>query len=224
MQRKIIETADGSKTIFLPKWNEHYHSQHGAIQEAYHVFIQNGLYFETKKNNDSVDILEIGFGTGLNAFITFLEAEKQKLKIDYTAVEAYPISVEEQHMLNYPELLETVEEKDIFSEMHLLKWNNKHKVSSFFHLEKQKKKFQEIEDQEKYHLIFFDAFGARVQPHLWTEQIFKKMHDALKPGGTLVTYSAKGSARRAMNAVGFRTEKLPGPPGKREMLRAAKNS
>ena len=221
MKREIITTADGSKTIHIPEWDEQYHSKHGAIQEAYHVFIEMGLfYFLKNKQPKFFKILEIGFGTGLNAFITLIEAEKFNPEIDYTGVEAYPIAVGEIEKLNYTTELNASEE--LFKKLHSCIWEVSSKISESFTLTKRKQFFSEIEDKNAYHLIYFDAFGARVQPKLWTEEIFQKMHDALKTGGVLVTYSAKGSVRRAMQAVGFTVERLPGPPGKREMLRATK--
>ncbi len=224
MQREIITTADGSKTIHLVEWNEHYHSIHGAIQEANHVFIKHGLLFfkESFPETKPINILEIGFGTGLNAFITLLEAKKLNLEIDYIGVEAFPISSEELETMNYSEQLE-VDGTDAFKKLHQVTWEEKHQITPYFQLTKQKKTFFDIEDRGQFDLIYFDAFGARVQPELWTETIFQKMYDALKTNGMLVTYSAKGSVRRAMLATGFQVEKLPGPPGKREMLRAIKN-
>jgi tRNA U34 5-methylaminomethyl-2-thiouridine-forming methyltransferase MnmC len=223
LQRKIVTTEDGSKTIHLVEWNEHYHSIHGAIQEANHVFIKHGLLFfaESFPNRSDVSILEIGFGTGLNAFITLIESEKLNLKFHYVGVEAFPISPEEFQKLNYSEMLD-IGKSHLFEKMHQIPWELEHPIDSNFTLTKQKIAFADIDAIAQFDLIYFDAFGPRVQPELWTETIFKKMFDALKPEGTLVTYSAKGSARRAMLAVGFNVEKLPGPPGKREMLRASK--
>jgi tRNA U34 5-methylaminomethyl-2-thiouridine-forming methyltransferase MnmC len=223
LKRKIIITKDGSTTIHLPDWNEQYHSKHGAIQEAYHVFIQMGFYFfQTNNKTEKINILEIGFGTGLNAFISLLEAEKTKISINYTGIEAYPVENQEIEKLNYPEELEASSE--IFLKLHQTVWEKPSQITDSFQLIKQKHFFSEIEDFEMYNLIYFDAFGARVQPELWTEKIFRKMYDALKPNGVLVTYSAKGSVRRAMQVVGFQVERLPGPPGKREMLRAIKRA
>lgn len=229
MKRKIIETADGSKTIFIPEWNEHYHSKHGAIQEAKHVFIKHGLEytissladFDSESKRNTISILEIGFGTGLNAFLTILETQKLDVAIHYTGVEAFPVSAEELQGLNYTS---SNLEQELFQTMHSLPWEKKGELTDNFSLLKQKKTFSEIEDESLYNLIYFDAFGVRVQPELWTEAIFEKMFKALKPKGVLVTYAAAGSVRRAMQAVGFTVERLPGPPGKREMLRACKSS
>ena len=233
MKRNIITTSDGSKTIQIEEWNEQYHSIHGAIQEANHVFLKHGLLFyselvsESKTENNchtepvEVSILEIGFGTGLNAFLTLIEAEKLKLNINYVGVEAYPVQLDEIKQLNYVELISTNHEA-IFENLHDTSWETSHQITSNFQIEKQKKFFNDITAENEFNIIYFDAFGARVQPDLWTEDIFKIMFKALKDNGILVTYSAKGSVRRAMQAVGFIVERLPGPPGKREMLRARK--
>lgn len=224
MERKIIKTDDGSVTIHLPEWNEQYHSKHGAVQEARHVFLKMGLhYFLEQHSLDELSILEIGFGTGLNAFLTLLEAEKLNLKINYTGVEAYPVPPEEVKFLNYPETCQAQEQSDLFFQLHDIEWEKLFPISDYFSLTKIKKKFAEVNDENLYDLIYFDAFGARVQPELWTEEIFSKMYNALRKNGVLVTYAAKGSVRRAMIASGFEVQKLPGPPGKREMLRAVKS-
>ena len=224
MKRKIITTADGSKTIYLPELNEHYHSKHGAINEAYHVFIKHGLWFVNSNNRvKDISILEIGFGTGLNAFISLLEAERLKINIDYVGIEAFPVSLKEVLQLEYPLQLSVETKADDFKRLHQISWDKKHDVSVYMKLTKCQLDFLDISDLNKYHLIYFDAFGARVQPELWTESVFEIMHRALKKEGVLVTYSAKGSVRRALLKVGFTVERLPGPPGKREMLRAIKH-
>jgi len=220
LKREIIKTADGSSSIYLPDWDESYHSKHGAIQEAYHVFIKQGL--DLFKDASEVNILEIGFGTGLNCFITFLESKKRSLQINYNGVEAYPLKAEEISQLNYVEQLKAKEFTEFFDKIHTVAWEEKYQIDSNFNLLKRKQLFKNISDINKFNLIYFDAFGARVQPELWTEEIFKIMYNSLKENGVLVTYSAKGSVRRAMQSVGFLVKKLPGPPGKREMLRGTK--
>ncbi len=219
MKREIIQTQDGSTTIFLPDWDEHYHSKHGAIQEAYHVFIKAGFdLFE----NQNISILEIGFGTGLNAFITFLEAEKNDKIIDYVGVEAYPVLKDEALLMNYVSELNVLSKSYIFNKMHETNWEEKLQVSEKFCLTKRKQFFNDIDDNNAFDLIYFDAFGYRVQPELWSTEIFQKMYNALKPNGVLVTYAARGVVKRSMIEVGFIVEKLPGAPGKREMFRARK--
>lgn len=220
MKREIIITDDGSTTIRIPDWDENYHSTHGAIQEAKHVFIKNGLDLFQKQ--DSISILEIGFGTGLNAFITFLET-LNKEKVNYVGVEAYPISTEEIAQMNYVTELQATQYQAVFDKMHSCDWESQQNITDNFILTKRKQFFQDIADKEQYDLIYFDAFGFPLQPELWSEAIFKKMYEALLPKGTLVTYACRSSIKNAMLSVGFSIEKLPGAPGKREMLRATKN-
>ena len=219
MRREIITTSDGSTTIHLPDWDENYHSKHGAIQEAKHVFIENGLSLFKDK---SIAILEIGFGTGLNAFITFLESKKLNITVDYVGVEAYPVSTAEILSMNYVNELNAMTENQVFEQMHTSNWEEKTILSETFCLTKRKQFFAEIEDVAQFDLIYFDAFGYRVQPELWSTEIFQKMFNALKPNGILVTYAARGVVKRSMIEVGFTVEKLPGPPGKREMFRGTK--
>lgn len=219
MEREIIQTLDGSTTIHLKEWDECYHSKHGAIQEAQHVFIKNGLSLFP---NQSVSILEIGFGTGLNAFISFLESSKLNQSINYVGVEAYPVNATEVLAMNYVDELNAKSQKEVFEKMHESKWNEKIELTAEFELTKRKQFFDEIDDIEQFDLIYFDAFGYRVQPELWSTAIFQKMYTALRPGGKLVTYAARGVVKRSMIEVGFVVEKLPGPPGKREMFRASK--
>lgn len=219
MKRKIIQTLDGSTTIQLQEWDECYHSKHGAIQEAQHVFIKNGLSLFQNKH---VSILEIGFGTGLNCFITYLESKKMNQTIDYVGIEAYPVLSDEVQSMNYVQELNAQAEKIVFETMHSCNWEEKYRISTTFTLTKRKQFFETIEDIECYDLIYFDAFGYRVQPELWSTAIFTSMHKALKNNGVLVTYAARGVVKRSMQEVGFLVEKLEGPPGKREMFRALK--
>lgn len=219
MRREIIQTLDGSTTIHLPDWNECYHSKHGAIQEAYHVFIKNGL---SLFQNQPISILEIGFGTGLNSFITYLESKKHNQSIEYVGVEGYPISADEVLQMNYIAELDAEVERAVFELMHQCPWEVNCALSSNFGLTKRNQLFNEINDQNKFDLIYFDAFGYRVQPELWSTEIFAKMYAALKEEGVLVTYAARGVVKRSLLEVGFTVEKLAGPPGKREMFRAIK--
>jgi len=219
LKREIIITEDGSVTIFLPEMQETYHSKFGAIQEANHVFIQNGLHL---KQGQPVAILEIGFGTGLNAFITLFESHKNNQVINYTGVEAYPIEPEHSALLNYVSELQASQHLDAFNLMHSSPWNATVVLNNNFTLTKRKQFFEDIDDVNTYDLIYFDAFGYPSQPHLWSEDIFRRMYAALKPGGILVTYACRSIIKNNMKAVGFTTTKLAGPPGKREMLRAIK--
>ena len=221
MKREIVKTSDGSTTIHLPDWNENYHSTHGAIQESNHVFIDKGL---SVISLTEISILEIGFGTGLNCFLTLLEAEKRKITVNYIGVEAYPVTEEEAIQLNYVSELNVDERQAVFNQLHQFSWEENHEVLPGFFLEKRKQFFKDIEAANQFDLIYFDAFGAEHQPELWSVGIFRIMFEAMKENGVLVTYCAKGSVRRAMQEVGFIVERLDGPPGKREMLRATKHS
>lgn len=221
MERRIITTGDGSKTIHMPAWNEQYHSKHGALQEALHVFIEMGLRYSLSRKRDHskpVDILEYGLGTGLNAMLT--AQFDTTIPINYTGIEAFPVSVEEANAMEYGQLLNN---QELYDQIHNVTWESTHKISSNFTLEKRELSFDQITDVNRFDLIYFDAFGPRVQPELWTVEIFTSAFNALKPGGILTTYCAQGQARRNMQAAGFTVERLPGPPGKREMLRAIKN-
>ena len=219
MKREIIITSDGSTSIHLPEWEESYHSKHGAIQEAQHVFIKNGL---SLCKGQSVSVLEIGFGTGLNAFITFLESQKNNQKIDYVGVEGFPISLEEVFQMNYVNQLNSNQFESEFKRMHTSDWEKNVTISDTFRLTKRKQLFNEINDKNQFDIIYFDAFGYRVQPELWSVDIFTKMFEALKERGILVTYACRGPIKNAMKEAGFKIEKLAGPPGKREMLRGWK--
>ena len=221
MKHEIIITQDGSSSIYIPELDETYHSKFGAIQEAKHVFIKNGL--DLFEDGSEVSILEIGFGTGLNALITMLEAENRNLKINYVGVEAYPIGLDEIMQLNYVEQLESTDKNADFDKMHASNWEEEIVITSNFTLTKRKLSFADISDENTFDLIYFDAFGFTVQPELWNEVIFEIMYKSLKNRGILTTYACRTSINHAMQHVGFQTLKLPGAPGKREMLRALKN-
>lgn len=230
LERKIIPTEDGSVTIFIPEWNESYHSKHGAVQEAFHVFIRNGLDFLNGKNE--ISILEIGFGTGLNALITLTETFGKNQMINYTGIEKYPVSKEEISLLNYPASLkefhpkielELTDIQYLYDELMTAEWDELVEINFNFKLKKIQADFLEFNYPEnKFDLVYFDAFGARVQPELWTEELFEKIYKSMKTDAVFTTYSAKGSVRRALKSVGLKVEKRPGPPGKREMLIAKK--
>ena len=220
MKKEIIQTKDGSTTFYLPELNETYHSKNGAIQEAYHVFIKNGFsLFEGKP----ISILEIGFGTGLNAFITNLESQNNNQTVDYVGVEAYPITQEEALTMNYANQIDA-SKTEVFQKIHQIDWEIPIQVNTTFQLTKRKQLFQDIVDIEVFDLIYFDAFGYDVQPELWSDKIFEKMFIALKSGGVLVTYACRSVIKNSMISAGFKIEKLPGAPGKREMLRASKQA
>ena len=220
MEKKIIKTSDGSSSVYIPEWDENYHSKHGAIQEAYHVFIKNGL--DLFEDGSTISILEMGLGTGLNCMISYLESKKRNLSLDYLGLEGYPLDIEMILELNHLQQLQAEKESNVYHKMLTVDWNNKHQITDHFSLTKEQVLFEDFQKRSFADLIYFDAFGARVQPELWTEAIFKKMYEALNENGVIVTYSAKGSVRRAMQTVGLEVERLPGPPGKREMLRGRK--
>ena len=228
MKHILLKTGDGSYTLHIPEWNEQYHSKHGAIAEALHVFIKEGLHFCAAKNaSKDISIMEIGFGTGLNTLLTFIESEINDFKINYTGIEAYPLGISIIEKLNYASHIDTSEvslskRQETFLQLHNIVWEGSTSISQNFQLTKHKKFFADISNKNSFNLIYFDAFGIRVQPELWTEEIFQKMYNALKPNGVLVTYAANGNARRAMQAVGFEVARIPGPPGKKEMMRATK--
>lgn len=220
MKREIIETGDGSKTIFIPEWNEHYHSSHGALQEAQHVFISNGL---NRKTEDYLTILEMGFGTGLNALLTYFSSEKRNQYVHYIGVEAFPPSEEEWRAMNYTDFSKDVESVPVYEALNTSPWNKATSLEEHFVIDKRNTKLQDLELQdESVDLIYFDAFGPRVQPELWTLEIFQKLYKSLSRGGVLVTYCAKGQVKRDLKSAGFIVESLAGPPGKREMTRALK--
>ena len=229
MKKEIIQTKDGSTTFYLPELNETYHSKNGAIQEAYHVFIKNGFSLfeghELLRTGEAkpISILEIGFGTGLYAFITSLESQNNNQTVDYVGVEAYPITQEEALTMNYANQIDA-SKTEVFQKIHQIDWEIPIQVNPTFQLTKRKQLFQDIVDVEVFDLIYFDAFGYDVQPELWSDEIFEKMFIALKSGGVLVTYACRSVIKNSMISAGFKIEKLPGAPGKREMLRASKQA
>lgn len=223
MQEIILQiTADGSHTLFVPGLNEHYHSTHGALQESELVFIENGLHYIPACIKE-INLLEVGFGTGLNALLTVLDAKKQRRKINYVAIEPEPVAEEIIEKLNYAEIIDSTEASGYFKKLHKAGWMYPEFLSDYFIISKIQSQLQDvILRDEQFHLVFFDAFGPDVQPELWTEQVFAQLYKCMKPDGILVTYSCKGIVKRALKAAGFKIEKLPGPAGKREVLRATK--
>lgn len=221
MKKEIIQTADGSHTVSIPEMNVTYHSVHGAIQESRHVFIEAGLaYLSGRLEQPGIlRIFEMGFGTGLNAFLTAIKATEAQTEIHYTAIETSPLFLEEVTTLNYTEVLG---HRDLFQQLHQSNWNDETVINEFFTIEKQRLSLLDFTTSNRFHLIYFDAFAPSAQPELWTKEIFEKLFAAMLPGGMLVTYCSKGDVRRAMMAAGFTVEKIPGPPGKREMVRAEK--
>ncbi len=216
---KIILTEDGSHSLINTDFDISYHSIHGAIQESQHVFIDAAFRMKAVLQN-KLDILEIGFGTGLNAYLSYLEAKKRKISIQYTTVEAYPISLKKATKLNYPKLLQQKQAK--FLQLHQVEWNKVEKINALFSLEKLQQDALKIDFSNRFDIIYFDAFAPDAQPELWEPESLQKMYTALKQDGFFVTYCAKGIVKRRLKAVGFFVESIKGPPGKREMTRAIK--
>lgn len=221
LKRTIINTLEGTKTIQIPEWNETYHSRHGILQEAQHVFISNGL---EKVNVPVISILEMGFGTGLNALLTLHEALEKSMKISYYTLEKYPLIMDEINQLQYGSILNSEKTEEYYRLLHEAEWGVNTHLCENFSIIKYQTDFRNLKDLpiSNINLVYYDAFGAKVQPELWEVNIFKSIYDTMTSGGLLTTYSSKGSARRAMQSVGFEVEKLIGPKGKREMVNAWK--
>jgi tRNA U34 5-methylaminomethyl-2-thiouridine-forming methyltransferase MnmC len=219
----LFITEDGSHSIYSEQFGVAYHSTHGAIQETQHIFIESALrYFVQQKAVDKIKILDIGFGTGLNVFMTFLEGINKGLDIDITTVEAYPLSISTVEQLNYAELLNVSQYDAVLKQLHTLNWSEKHAISNSFSIQKHLLDFKEIDFTDTFDIIYYDAFSPESQPELWESEMLQRMYDALKNGSILTTYCAKGSFKRALKSVGFQIENIAGPRGKREITRAFK--
>ncbi len=219
VQRAITSTADGSHTVSIPGLNVMYHSKYGAIQESVHVFMQAGLHYLLNRSSvpRTLKVLEVGLGTGLNAFLMAIESQKLEFPVSYTTLEPFPLTAAEAAALNYPELLG---HPDLFRSIHESTWNEPVSISEYFTLEKYVTPLQLFTSSTTYQLVFFHAFAPLAQPEMWTVDMFRKVYGLMEKGGVLVTYCSKGDVKRAMKAAGFTIEKLPGPIGKREMVRA----
>ncbi|MBN2668659.1 MAG: tRNA (5-methylaminomethyl-2-thiouridine)(34)-methyltransferase MnmD [Bacteroidales bacterium] len=213
-QNTIIKTEDGSYTLYSQIFDEHYHSVNGAFTESTHIFIKEGLQYISPKFSN-LNIFEMGFGTGLNAALSYIWSNSNKQKCSYYSVEYYPI--ETSSLKSNDDFL-----FNALTQVNNASWGNDSILSDYFNLTKYKIDIKSFEHSEFYHLVFWDAFSPDTQPELWTEELFSKIFDYLIPGGILVTYSVKGTVKRALKSVGFKIEKLAGPPGKREILRAIK--
>lgn len=224
MAHEFIRTEDGSSTLYVPELNEHYHSVHGAIQESMHIFIRAGIEFYRGQQTPATNplhVLEAGFGTGLNAYLTLIHASGADTPVVYHSFEKYPLPATEAARLNYKD--HTVyAHPEHFGLLHASPWETTTEIAPGFFLNKHKADFREVCFPPLFDIVFFDAFNPGVQPHLWTEEVFNRFYAALKPGGILVTYCVKGIVKQALRNVGFTLKRLPGPPGKREMLRATK--
>ncbi len=220
MKREVKITADGSATISVEELDVTYHSIHGALQESKHVFLQAGLKDYLKSYNGEVAILEMGLGTGLNALLTCQYAIDHKVPIYYEAIEKYPLTKEELAQLNYAQLIEGA--GAMLNTIHSTAFSQTVSINEFFTFKKVQEDLLDYHSDQLFDIIYYDAFAPTAQPELWTVEVFQKLYERLKDRGTLVTYCAKGQVRRNMQSAGFKTEQLPGPPRKREMLRAAK--
>ncbi|NCB07166.1 MAG: SAM-dependent methyltransferase [Bacteroidia bacterium] len=221
MDYQIIQTADGSKTLYLPAMNEQFHSVNGAFTESEYVFTEKGYLFHPAKNPV---VFEVGFGTGLNCLLTAILAEKTQRPTTFFTIEKYPLDNHWLEQLNYGSLI-SVEAKNIFATIHSCEWGKTVRITNHFSLHKINADLSEISFSEfaKFDVIYFDAFGPDKQPEMWEPAIFRKIFEQCSDGSVFVTYSAKGEVRRRLSAAGFTMERLPGPPGKKEMLRGIKN-
>lgn len=221
VKRQVLLTADGSHTLVLENSDVTYHSRHGALTESRHVFIDAGLRNVINHEvTDPIRVLEMGFGTGLNALLTAMEAKQSNRQIIYTALETQPLTASEYERLNYGEQLNS---QELYLRLHTVEWNKAVDIDPLFRLQKIQCSLQDFSGDQFFHCIYFDAFAPGEQPELWTTAIFQKLYQQLLPGGVLVTYCSKSDVRRSMLAAGFAVGKLPGPPGKREMVRAVRN-
>ena len=222
--KEIIATSDGSPSIYVPELKETYHSRHGAQTESTYVFIEKGLqhWQEKNPNTNQVRILEVGFGTGLNAFLTYRYAVENQKQIFYETLEKFPLDENLLQAMNFDTFFGSEVSQKYFWPLHQSAWQKSSKLDSFFELYKREDDFLNYTTAQTFDLIFYDAFGAHAQPDLWTEDAMSKAASLLRPSGVWVSYCAKGSVRRALEASGLGAERLPGPPGKREMLRASK--
>lgn len=220
---QVFSTTDGSSSLISGRFGEAYHSRHGAIQESQHVFIDAGLKYAIAQELEQINILEIGFGTGLNAFMTYLEAKSiSNTKINYHTIEAYPVTTEQYELLNYAEILEADQAEFVL--MHESKWNETVQLHYNFSLTKYHQTFETFKSEIPFDLIYFDAFAPSIQAHLWDVPYLETIYKICKDDAALVTYCAKGSFKRALKTCGFKLESLPGPAKKREMTRALKTS
>jgi len=221
---QLIQTADGSPSLLNIELNETYHSTHGAIQESAHVFIKNGAQFFVEKHNpNTISVFEVGFGTGLNALLSLQYSEESKVIVDYTTLEAFPVEWEVARLLNYSSHLKGESKNDYFSLLHQSKWSENVRISESFSLLKIKTTLQEFKfHPNQFDVIFFDAFAPSKQPEMWERSPLEKVVYSMKSGSVFVTYCAKGQLKRDLKSLGMVVESLPGPPGKREMVRATK--
>ena len=214
---KHISTGDGSSSLFVEELNETYHSIHGAIQESEHVFLKEGL---DQLESDSISVLEVGMGTGLNVLLSCRYALQREKTINFTTIEPFPIPENLIPEINYPELIDDSSARSWFNQIHASQADSLTQIHDYFSLIKVLKKAEEFQSEQKFDIIFYDAFGPHAQPELWTYNCMKKCNNLMNLGGVLVTYCAQGQFKRNLREAGFEVTRLPGPPGKREMTRA----
>lgn len=221
---EIITTSDGSHSLLNTTLNETYHSVHGAIQESRHVFIKNGLeHYLQNKEAKRIDVLEIGFGTGLNALMTLHSALQSGCEVHYTTLEAYPLTWTLLQQLNYPFALNFLNSQEYFSSLHTAAWETERNIEGKFFISKRKARIQDVDFlPSSFDLVYFDAFGPAKQPEMWELPVLKKVEATMRPQAVFVTYCAKGQLKRDLKSLGLMVETLPGPPGKKEMVRATK--
>ncbi len=224
MTLKIQVTDDGSTTLFSEQFNEIYHSRHGAWQESQHVFIEAGLKHQSQQL-PQINLLEVGFGTGLNALLTLAylqEINPKEIKIYYTGLEPLPVGIALIKELHFPQMAENTELLALLEKIHQVKWEQAQAITPNFELTKINTSLQTWQASTQFDLVYFDAFAPSKHPEMWEQDIFEKLYEIMNPKGVLVTYCAKGSVKRNLKAAGFAIEALPGPPRKREMTRATK--
>ena len=220
MKRELALTKDGSPTLYLPEWDEHFHSHNGAWQESQHIFVGLGLHYLAQKH-DSLSVLEMGYGTGLNALLAWIYSQENNVKVNYTGIEKYPVSAEEFEQLSKASTDNA--HQSMNDRLFGCEWGRSVKLNDRFCLHKREEDMLDYEvELERYNLVYMDAFDPELQPELWSVSQFQKIYNSIKTGGVLTTYSVKGWVKRNLKQVGFKIEKHPGPPGKREVLRAIK--
>ncbi|HEY4148150.1 MAG TPA: tRNA (5-methylaminomethyl-2-thiouridine)(34)-methyltransferase MnmD [Chitinophagaceae bacterium] len=232
MNREIIVTADGSHSIRLPELNQSYHSMHGALQESVHVYMEAGLRYAMTATGGTgpLYVFEMGFGTGLNALLTAMEAERQQRLVHYETIDAFPLDASDSAELNFCQQLQRTDLNPLFEYLHYGQWDIESPVTPYFSFQKHRLSLAGWLENKRLapgspgiDVVYFDAFAPEVQPELWTAEVFTALYTLMAPGGILVTYCSKTVVRRAVEAAGFRVYKIPGPRGKREMLRAIKS-
>lgn len=221
MKKELIETEDGSTSLYVPDMDETYHSKHGAWTESSHIFIKHGFSFIEKKD---FSILEIGFGTGLNALLTAHYAHEECKHVNFHTLEAFPVNQELVSQLNFEEEFNRIypDKPCFFNQIHKVDWESWNTVHKYFSIYKEEVKLLNWQPKRSFDLVYFDAFAPEKQPNMWSEEIFKQMYNILKTGGVLTTYCAKGVVKRMLKSAGFKVENYPGPPGKREITVAFK--